>query len=269
MLAQTRSEGHTVVEMVAPWPPMRWLLATMLALSACTQPKGQTPEANSPGSASGPSEDDAPPVADEDEPLTWHTLKVGDAEIEYATVGTPTEGRPVLLALPPGPQTREMVAAGIEKWASAMEEAGWFVLSPVSPEGLFFTDSADVLPGFIDAATKAHAIPSDGLLLFGMSNGGLSAFKLALSEPSRFRAIVTIPGRPTDDDLGKVSALAGIPVAMVVGADDDPFWLTGAESTKSALESAGGTVELRVLPETGHAAHIDIDWDTFRGLFGL
>lgn len=248
---------------------MRWLLATMLLLSACTQPKGQSPDSTTPTGADQPSSDDTTPPPGEDEPLTWRMLKVGETEVEYATIGEPTEGRPVLLALPPGPQTREMVVAGIEKWATPMQEAGWFVLSPVSPEGLFFTDSAGLLPGFIDAAAKAHGIAAEGLLLFGMSNGGLSAFTVALAEPNRFRAIVTIPGRPTDEDLGKVSALAGMPVAIVVGADDDAFWLTGAESTKSALEGAGGAVELRVLPDTGHAAHVDIDWDTFRHLFGL
>jgi len=248
---------------------MRWLLATTLLLSACTQPKAQSPDSSAPKAADQASEQDITPPSDDDEPLTWRTLNVGETAVEYATIGEPAEGRPVLLALPPGPQTREMVVAGIEKWATPMQEAGWFVLSPISPEGLFFTDSAELLPGFLDAAAKTHGIPTEGLLLFGMSNGGLSAFSVALAEPNRFRAIVTIPGRPTDDDLGKVSALASMPVAIVVGADDDPFWITGAESTKRALEGAGGSVEVRMLPDTGHAAHVDIDWDTFRGLFGL
>ncbi len=247
---------------------MRRALALLLMTAGCPKP-GQTPgEAPPPTApATEASGGEATPPDDESE-LQWHKLTAAGAEIEYATVGTPREGGPVVLALPPGPQTKEMVTAGLERWADAMAADGFFAISPVSPAGTFFKESAGVLPGFIDAAAQAHGFAGDGLLLFGMSNGGLSAFTHAIAQPHRFRALVTIPGRPVDDDLGKLGALAGIPVTMIVGANDDAFWVSGAEQAKAAIEAAGGTVTLELLDETGHAAHLDIDWPTLRQHFG-
>ncbi|MEM6996327.1 MAG: hypothetical protein AAF721_37820 [Myxococcota bacterium] len=247
-------------------------LAIACCLGGCAGP-GQT----APNATPAPSDADAGDATadteaalkpEETSPLVWHTIDVSGDTVEYATLGEPREGGPVLLALPPGPQTRPMVEAGLERWADAMATDGWFVVSPTSPKGTFFEESAAVLPPFVEATAKHHGFPPRGLLLFGMSNGGLSAFKLAIADPGRFRALVTIPGRPTDEDMTRVDALSGIPVAMVVGADDDAFWKTGAETASAALDAAGGNVTLQVVPDTGHAAHIDIDWPALRKLFG-
>ena len=240
-----------------------------LLLAGCRGPTPTpTPTVPAPPAAAveaEPTSDPTPPKTAGE--LAWNTLQTPTGtKVEYATVGTPREGGPVLLALPPGPQTREMVEAGLQPWAAGLASDGWFAISPVSPEGLFFTDSADVLPAFIDAAAAKHGFVGEGLSLFGMSNGGLSAFHLAIAQPQRFRSLVTMPGRPPDDDLAQVRALASMPVTMVVGADDSPFWITGATQTRDVLQQAGARVTLTLLPDTGHAAHLDYDWSELRAL---
>lgn len=240
------------------------LLATLVLTAGCAKPGGT--DASRPPKAATPTQnaetDSATPQHDT---FRWHSLQVGQTQVHYATLGERREGGPVLIALPPGPQTKEMVVAGLERWARSMAEDGWFVVSPVSPQGLFFKESADLLPEFLDAAGVAHGFEQEGLFLFGMSNGGLSAFALAIAEPQRFRALVTIPGRPTEAEMSKIATLSGMPVTMVVGADDDTFWTDGAESAQAALVAAGAHVTLQVVPDTGHAAHLNVDWATLRG----
>ena len=239
--------------------PVQWIVGIVALLGACTKSAPTAAPAPKPAGATTTSAE--PPAKG---PMSWHTIAVADTEVQYATIGEPREGGRVLLALPPGPQTREMVVAGLELWADAMAEDGWFVISPVSPVGLLHTDSAALLPDFLDAVATAHAIGTEGLALFGMSNGGLSAFALAIDQPQRFAALLTVPGRPTDDDMPRLQALRTIPVTMIVGADDGDFWVTGAQSTKTALEHAGATVTLQLLPDTAHAAHLSLDWPTLR-----
>lgn len=244
-----------------------------LLLVACRAPQPSSPQPAPPPAPTSATDaatvptDATPTPTSTDGSLSWSSLQTASgATVEYATVGAPREGGPVLLALPPGPQSRAMVEAGLEHWAKALAADGWFAISPVSPEGLFFTDSADVLPEFIDAAAIEHGFVAEGLLLFGMSNGGLSAFHLAIAEPQRFRSLVTMPGRPPDVDLPHVRALASMPVTMIVGANDDPFWISGATQARDALDKAGARVNLTLLPDTGHAAHLDYDWPKLRAL---
>jgi len=246
---------------------MRWPLVLVMLLSACAQSnKPSAPPSSGNAAATDPSKGGDAPQTDDDGPLTWHTLTANGETVEYATVGTPGGG-PVLLALPPGPQTREMVAAGLDPWADAMAEDGWFVVSPVSPSGLFFTDSAGIVPAFVDAAAATHGFEPTGLHVFGMSNGGISAFTAAIAEPDRFAAVVTMPGRPTDEDMEGLDALSQVPVTIVVGADDEAFWVEGAVAAEAKLQAAGGSIVLTTLPGTGHAAHIAYDWPALRELF--
>ncbi|MBL4688568.1 MAG: dienelactone hydrolase family protein [Nannocystaceae bacterium] len=243
---------------------MRRLLATLVLIASCAKPGGT--DASRPPDAATPTQDPvSSSAAPHDDAFSWHSVQIGHTQVHYATLGERREGGPVLIALPPGPQTKEMVVAGLERWATSMADDGWFVVSPVSPHGTFFKESADILPEFLDAAGAAHGFEQEGLFLFGMSNGGLSAFALAIAETQRFRALVTIPGRPTEAGMSKVAALSEIPITMVVGANDDSFWTDGAETAQAALVASGAHVTLQVLPDTGHAAHLNVDWDTLRG----
>ncbi|MCE7875192.1 hypothetical protein DYH09_33175 [bacterium CPR1] len=90
-----------------------------------------------------------------------------------------------------------------------------------------------------------------------------------MARPSKFRAIVVIPGQYLGDvcDLEK---LRGKPVWMLLGSQDDPGrWLEPTRMTAEALKKGGARVELEVLEGQGHvpavAASRLYDWiDRFR-----
>lgn len=164
------------------------------------------------------------------------------------------EPHPTLLAFPPGGQAQSQVDFGLDAyWASEAQRRGWIVVSPVAPEGtLFFQGSEAIVPELLD--TIAATYPPEGGLFHvgGISNGGLSSFRVAINSPERFASVVVLPGfAPTAGDVEKLDRLAGIPVRMFVG-ENDPQWVEGGETAQAALEASGGDVSLTIAPGEGH-----------------
>ncbi len=186
-------------------------------------------------------------------------VTLGDGTVlEYALV-TPPEFEPdgtfpVLLALPPGGQTRDLVeatVAGIYRDEAARR--GWVVVSPVAPGGvLFFDGSEQHLPELLDRL-ELGLVPEGGrFYLAGVSNGGRSAFRIAGLEPERFAGLVAFPGYPADaGDEARLVELTDIPVRLYVGGDD-PAWVAGSQAAADALSALGGDVELTIVPDEPH-----------------
>jgi dipeptidyl aminopeptidase/acylaminoacyl peptidase len=160
---------------------------------------------------------------------------------------------PVLLALPPGGQGREEVDAGLDRyWEAEALSRGWVVVSPVAPDELFFEGAERYLPELLDDARRLVEPEGDGFHLAGISNGGLSAFRIALDEPELFRSLLVLPGFPPHaEDFDRLDELVDIPVALYVG-ENDPDWRAEAERTAAELERLGGEVTLVVSPGEGH-----------------
>ncbi len=87
--------------------------------------------------------------------ITYFEMTMADGTVlEYGVVlpngFVDGETYPLLLAFPPGPQTRSMVVAGNGYWGAEAQARGWVVVSPVAPnETLFFQGSEQYLPRFI------------------------------------------------------------------------------------------------------------------------
>ncbi|MGI9657401.1 MAG: alpha/beta hydrolase-fold protein [Gaiellaceae bacterium] len=164
------------------------------------------------------------------------------------------ETRPILLALPPGGQGQPEVDFGLDTyWAAEARRRGWIVVSPVAPEGaLFFQGSEALVPELLDTVAATYP-PEDGRFhVAGISNGGLSSFRVAVEFPERFASVITLPGfAPTAGDLAKFDGIVGIPVRMFVG-ETDTSWVEGGEQARDALEELGGDVELTIAPDEGH-----------------
>lgn len=161
----------------------------------------------------------------------------------------------VLFTFPPGGQDLELTRRIVEsKWRDEALARGWVVVSPAAPSsGLFYTDkSARLVPELLDAVAKDYP-PDDGRFdLAGVSNGGLSAFKAALTYPERFRSLVVFPGYSEDGgDDPQLSKLKDIGVGMFVGGEDTG-WRTASELTEKTLKALGYTVELHVIAGEGH-----------------
>jgi len=179
--------------------------------------------------------------------------------IDYVMVVPPgravgQEGK-VLFTFPPGGQDLDVTENIVNgRWRDEALKRDWVVVSPAAPEsGLYYSDkSAKYVPELLDAVAKDYP-PEDGKFdLGGVSNGGLSAFKAALSYPERFRSLVVFPGYSQDGgDDPNLSKLKNIGVAMFVGGEDTG-WRQASELTEKTLKDLGDTVELHVVEGSGH-----------------
>jgi enterochelin esterase-like enzyme len=161
----------------------------------------------------------------------------------------------VLFTFPPGGQdldvTQNIVAS---RWHDEAIARGWVVVSPAAPStGLYYDDpSAKLVPELLDKIAADYPPEGGRFDLAGVSNGGLSAFKAALSYPERFRSLVVFPGYSQvggdDPDLSK---LKDIGVAMFVGGEDSG-WRQASELTETTLKALGYKVELHVIAGSGH-----------------
>ena len=95
--------------------------------------------------------------------------------------------------------------------------------------------------------------PEGGLPhLAGVSNGGLSAFRVAALNSERFASILVFPGYPSsDEDSEALADLIEVPIRMFVG-ESDAGWVMPMEETATALDGLGGDVELVVVGGEGH-----------------
>ncbi len=191
--------------------------------------------------------------------VRYESMTLADgAVIEYALV-LPAgfdAGRtyPVLLALPPGPQTREMVQFGLDiYWRQGAIDNDWVVVSPASPDGtLYFQGAERYLPEFL-AGIAAQLTPEGGKYhVAGISNGGISAFRLVADHPELVHSLLVAPGYPfSAEDRRNLLESADIPVAMFVG-EQDTTWIPPMQETADALAAQGREVTLESVPGEGH-----------------
>lgn len=190
---------------------------------------------------------------------SYHELDLADGgRLRYALVlpddFDPEKPIPALLALPPGGQDGRMVRAGLERyWGKLAAERGWLVVSPVAPEGvLFFQGSERHIPELLAHILGQYKIEGGRFHLAGNSNGGRSAFRIAVENPDAFVSLLALPGfPPTEEDFARLDRLVGKPVRLFVGSEDRG-WIAPMEATRDRLAELGNDVTLTVLPGEGH-----------------
>ncbi len=99
-------------------------------------------------------------------------------------------------------------------------------------------------PSAMDS-TPSIAAPVTGVCFAGISNGGISAFRIAARYPERVASLVVFPGfaRSSEDQ----AALAGFdfPIAMFVGGND-PGWIEAMQTAARLLAASGRAVAFEV-----------------------
>ncbi len=94
-----------------------------------------------------------------------------------------------------------------------------------------------------------RAVDAKRIYLTGLSMGGFGALDLGAREPALFAAVVPLCG---GGDTRAAKALAGVPLFLAHGADDPVVPPALSQSMADAVRREGGTVELRIVPKTGH-----------------
>lgn len=198
-----------------------------------------------------------PELLSEEGMITYYQMVMADGTpLTYGVVlpngYDQNEVYPVLLAFPPGPQTRAMVAAGNSYWGAEAQRRGWIVVSPVAPNGtLFFQGSEQYLPEFMERIEAIYPPEGGKFHLAGVSNGGISAFRIATMLPERFASLTAVPGFPQTTDFNQLDKLTDIPIALYAG-ENDTSWVEQMTATEAELQRLGGQVTFTVVPNEGH-----------------
>lgn len=195
--------------------------------------------------------------------LRYETATILDSsgtemDIDYAVVlpanWDTSKAYPTLLAFPPGPQTRDMVNAGLEGyWAEEAILRNWVVISPEKPnDKLFFQGNEILIPAFLDAISEFYSLEGDKVHVGGLSNGGRSSFTIAAAYPELVHSITAIPGFLNDDTLKAFESIAHLPINMYVG-ESDTQWVNAMQETLALLKTAGSEdVSFEIVKDQGH-----------------
>lgn len=178
--------------------------------------------------------------------------------IDYTIVLPPNyeagNAYPTLLALPPGSQTPSMVTSGLTSyWRAGALANGWVVISPVAPDGqLFFQGAEQYIPEFLEQIALQYPPEGGKFHLGGVSNGGISAFRVAGANPERFHSILVLPGYPaTTEDKANLAQLTNIPIVFFVG-ENDSSWIAPMREASALLNNDGGNATLEIVSGEGH-----------------
>lgn len=188
--------------------------------------------------------------------LEWISLTYGASTPAPVAIVRPanyseTGNHPVILALPWGAGTPDLVIGMIDAyWGTEALNRGYVVVSPAI-RGTSLEDDADAfLPILFNWMNDNLSYDASRVALAGASNGGRGIFHLLVSDPSRFAALIGMPGSYSGP-VGELTPFAGRPAWLMVG-ETDTNWRTAAEDTKNALEAAGVPTTLDVLEGQGH-----------------
>jgi poly(3-hydroxybutyrate) depolymerase len=193
----------------------------------------------------------------------YHQFTHNGHTIDYALIlpdhFDKSKAYPVLLALPPGDQSRQMVEAGLNYyWEAEAKRRGWVVISPVAPSGENFYSGLDQeLPPLLDEVARSVVFEGGKVHLAGVSNGGLSAYRVITEFPDRFLSLTVLPGVPPDARaFAALKNLKGIPVAAFAGGDDAE-WVRGSREASQELDRLGIQNTLTIVPGSGHVIRLD------------
>lgn len=199
--------------------------------------------------------------------VTWHETNIDGTAVTYALVvpdGAIEQSQqpfPTLLAFPPGGQDRNLVEFGLDEyWLEQARSRGWIVISPVAPNGeLFFQGSELLIPGLLAEVAATYPPEADLVHVAGISNGGVSSFRIAALYPDSVASLVALPGFPNNDGDLRALDSAEFPITMWAG-ETDTRWVEGMLAVEARLEPLGKNVSATVVPGAGHVIAADDDF---------
>jgi poly(3-hydroxybutyrate) depolymerase len=146
----------------------------------------------------------------------------------------------------------------VSSWIPVAQQEGIVLAGPDAREREAWQLRADG-PKFIralidDVATK-HSIDRSRIYLFGVSGGAVYSLTLSMLESQLFAATAVHAGawRAPNEFRAVPYAHRKIPIAIFVGDRDEYFPVFAVRKTQKALEKAGHTVSVTVIPGHRHA----------------
>lgn len=174
----------------------------------------------------------------------------------------PSRTYPLVLVFTGGPQTLQIATSTVENdWRREAERRGYIVVSPASPNGELFFEGADrIFPSFLDQLLRDYHIKGGTMHVAGHSNGGLSAFHVAVRYPKYFSTVTGYPGLLDGPDTARADVLKDKCLFMHVG-DRDPGWMPAMQEQAKDLAKRGFRIRIAVEKDQVHrlkAQEIDL-----------
>lgn len=187
------------------------------------------------------------------------TLSLSDGTVYRYRVALPAQFKPgshmVLLGLAAGVQDERATGWAMPKfWGLQATNREWVAISPLAPEGGWYTAKAVSQLGEFLEQLKERYQPKGGLFhLAGLANGGILGFHMVTHQPHSFASLTVFPGVPRDESARKnLHKLRHIPVSLFVGDRDAQWWRVKVADTAGELTRLGGKVQHIVLEGEGH-----------------
>jgi phospholipase/carboxylesterase len=112
------------------------------------------------------------------------------------------------------------------------------------PDADDFERSRRLVSDSIDAAVDAYGLDADRIGLFGFSQGAITSLSLVLDDPDRCSWVVALHGYLPDSHSDvDPDGIAGKPVFVAAGADDEIIPPTRTEAAADRFEALGAAVE--------------------------
>ncbi len=181
-----------------------------------------------------------------------------DTKVRY-TVVTPfpfvkTKAYPAIIAFPGGRQDTAAAKAAIaDFWGEEARKRGFYVFVPEAPKGfMFYQRGAFLAPELIEHFKKKFKIDCEKFHLAGHSNGGISAFRIALKNRKRIQSLTVFLGFPAfTRDFQRLTRLKKIKVNIFVNENDER-WRSMTDFTHERLKRLGIDVSYKKFTDKGH-----------------
>jgi len=143
-------------------------------------------------------------------------------------------------------------------YARELAGLGWAVVVPISPDNRSFRGAnVDRVRELIRVVQQRDDVADGRSLLAGISAGGMSALEIARRHPDEVLGIMAVPALVRD--RASLAPLAGMPVYLRIGSDDELGWGRQYDETVAAFESAGVRLDAQLLYGEPHM--FGLDWD--------
>ncbi len=155
-----------------------------------------------------------------------------------------------------GTDVQRVAIHGPISMVKAGKDFPFIIIAPQCPNGKTWEN--DSLLKLLDHAIEKYSVDTNRIYLTGLSMGGYGTWKLGLTHPEKFAAIVPICGgcNMIEVILGprdKPDAFKSLPVWAFHGAKDDVVPLSESERVVDALKKFGvKEVKFTVYPEAKH-----------------
>ena len=155
-----------------------------------------------------------------------------------------------------GTNVQRVAIHGPPKLVKQGKDFPFIIIAPQCPEGDRWHE--DALLELLDQVMGQYAVDTNRVYLTGLSMGGYGTWKLGITHPEKFAAIVPICGGGETIDVllagrTRAAALKSLPVWAFHGGKDPVVPVAESERMIDALKKAGvKEVKLTVYPEAQH-----------------